>query len=276
MSSKQFIRNSIFSGAEGKKSLLDLNVPEAFNGQLILFMHGFMGYKDWGCWNLVEKYFVDHGFGFCKYNASHNGGTIKNRIDFSDLDAFSVNSYYKEYIDSLSVISWIKETVSRCKTISLIGHSRGAGIALLHSNNKDICSIVSWAGMSNMAKRFPSGDDLKKWKAEDVRFNLNSRTKQQMPNKYIQFEEYSLHKELLNIELKCKNSTKPTLLIHGNADTSVPIDEGYELAKWLNTKLHIIENGNHTFESKQPWTNKEIPFQMLQVCEITKIFLEKI
>jgi pimeloyl-ACP methyl ester carboxylesterase len=97
-----------------------------------------------------------------------------------------------------------------------------------------------------------------------------------MPSRHLQYEEFCLHKELLNIESKCTNSKKPTLLIHGAIDTSVAIEEGHELAKWLNTKLHIIKNGDHTFGSKQPWTYEEIPEQLLEVCEITKSFFEKI
>ena len=276
MSTKQCIRNGVFFGAEGKKSLIDLTIPAHFNGSIILFMHGFMGYKDWGCWNLVENYFVTLGYGFCKYNVSHNGGTIENGIDFSDLDAFSVNSYYKEYTDTLAAISWIKENALPHQSIALIGHSRGGGMALLQSSNETISAIVSWAGISSIEKRFPTGEALKKWKEKGVKYHLNSRTNQQMPSRYLQYEEFCLHKELLNIESKCTNSKKPTLLIHGAIDTSVAIEEGHELAKWLNTKLHIIKNGDHTFGSKQPWTYEEIPEQLLEVCEITKSFFEKI
>ena len=276
MSTKQCIRNGIFFGAEGKKSLIDLTIPSHFNGSIILFMHGFMGYKDWGCWNLVENYFVTLGYGFCKYNVSHNGGTIENGIDFSDLEAFSVNSYYKEYVDTSAAISWIKENALPHHSITLIGHSRGGGMALLQSSNETISAIVSWAGISSIEKRFPTGDALIKWQDEGVKYHLNSRTNQQMPSCYLQYEEFCLHKELLNIESKCTKSKKPTLLIHGDRDTSVPIEEGHELAKWVSTKLHIIENGDHTFGSKQPWTNEEIPEQLLEACEMTKSFFEKI
>ena len=48
------LKNQIYTGANGRKSLLDIVVPVNFNGRLILFIHGYMGYKDWGCWNLVE------------------------------------------------------------------------------------------------------------------------------------------------------------------------------------------------------------------------------
>ena len=40
-----------------EKLLIDLSIPQINNGKLIIFIHGYMGYKDWGCWNLVERYF---------------------------------------------------------------------------------------------------------------------------------------------------------------------------------------------------------------------------
>ena len=58
-----------------------------------------MGYKDWGCWNLVEQFFIENNYAFLKYNVSHNGGTIENPIDFDDLNAFSENNYSKEIED---------------------------------------------------------------------------------------------------------------------------------------------------------------------------------
>ena len=51
-------KNKIFTGANKKKSLYDLDIPENWNQKLIIFIHGYMGYKDWGCWNLVSDYFT--------------------------------------------------------------------------------------------------------------------------------------------------------------------------------------------------------------------------
>ena len=58
-----------------------------------------MGFKDWGAWNLFAKSFTNLGFGFCKFNLTHNGGNSSNGIDFPDLDAFANNTYSKEKND---------------------------------------------------------------------------------------------------------------------------------------------------------------------------------
>ena len=55
---------------------------------LIIFCHGYKGFKDWGAWNLMAEAFAKIGFCFIKFNFSHNGGTIEQPIDFPDLEAF--------------------------------------------------------------------------------------------------------------------------------------------------------------------------------------------
>ncbi|NBP30017.1 MAG: alpha/beta hydrolase, partial [Flavobacteriia bacterium] len=60
----QRITNGIYKGTDGRESLYDLFQPEDWQGDLILFVHGFMGFKDWGAWNLVATYFEQQGFAF--------------------------------------------------------------------------------------------------------------------------------------------------------------------------------------------------------------------
>ena len=40
---------------------------------LVIFCHGYKGFKDWGPWHLVAKAFAEAGFFFLKFNFSHNG-----------------------------------------------------------------------------------------------------------------------------------------------------------------------------------------------------------
>ena len=58
MQGSQIFKNEAYNGANDRKSLLDLVIPENYNDEIILFIHGYMGFKDWGCWNLVSEYFA--------------------------------------------------------------------------------------------------------------------------------------------------------------------------------------------------------------------------
>lgn len=268
------LHNEVFTGAAGRKSLIDLEIPENFNNKLIVFVHGYMGYKDWGCWNLMQSLFVSLGYGFCKYNVSHNGGTIEQPVDFPDLEAFANNSYSKEVEDLQCALNWIETKLSPLPEIYLVGHSRGGGIVLLTANDKRVNRIVTLAAIDSISKRFPEGKQLEVWKTQGTRYGLNSRTNQKMPHLFAQYEDYVAHADELNIEKACLSSTKPTLVIHGDADTSVDIEEGRNIAKWLNTRLFEIEEANHTFGATQPWTEKDMPEHLEKVCALMMGFFE--
>ena len=266
------LTNEIFTGASGRDSLYDLVIPKNWNKKLIVFIHGYMGYKDWGCWNLVMDYFTEQGYAFLKYNVSHNGGTIDNPIDFSDLDAFSENSYAKEIVDFESILSVVFDKFDEIPSIYLIGHSRGGGIALLQSDNGFVKKIATWASIASIKDRFPTGDELETWKVIGVYHRENGRTLQQMPHNYSQHESFLENQERLDIEKYCRNSTTSTLVIHGDTDVSVPIEESERIADWLKTKVTIIPNAGHTFDAVQPWEHNVLPEALERVCNHTLDF----
>lgn len=272
---KHNISNETFTGANGRHSLIDFTLPENFNGEVVLFIHGFMGFKDWGAWNLVQEYFVQKGFGFCKFNTSHNGGTTENGIDFPDPEAFGNNNYSKEIEDVGHVITWIKKYISSPK-ISIIGHSRGGAVALLSAMKyREIVSSVTWASISSIGDRFPINEELEEWKDSGVRFVKNGRTKQELPQYFQLYEDFKGHQEELNIERTCRELTKPVLIIHGEKDTSVPIENGQNLATWSGVSLHIIPDTDHVFGSRHPWSENALPSELRIVCEKSLTFLIK-
>jgi pimeloyl-ACP methyl ester carboxylesterase len=269
------LKNEFYTGASGRKSLVDLTIPSIYSGKLILFIHGYMGFKDWGAWNLVEDYFLDLGFGFCTFNISHNGCSPDHPKEFVDLDAFGKNSYPKELEDVKQVLDWMENKLTPLPEIYVIGHSRGGGIALLAAQDSRIKKAVSWAGISNIEKRFPTGKLLAEWESTGKREVLNGRTGQKMPLYYSQYTDFLAQKNKLNIETACTEMAIPCMVIHGSKDVSVDISEGEELASWLKIDLQIIPDANHTFGSSEPWTKNTLPTELKMVCDITSEFLLK-
>lgn len=273
MQSLESFHNEIYKGANGRESLLDLTIPNKYNGELIIFIHGYMGFKDWGCWNLVSDFFSNSGYGFCKFNLSHNGGTIEDALDFPDKVAFAQNRYSYEVKDVEHVIDWIYSKNIKYKKIHLMGHSRGGGIAILAGQNKKINSIICCASISDIKSRFPKGEAFENWKESKTRFITNGRTKDNLEHYFTQYEDFKENEATLNIKEACKGLNKPVLLIHGENDDSVSIKEGENLSDWLSCKLQIIESTKHTFGAQHPWIHKEMPTALKTLCEITNSFL---
>ena len=112
------IENHVYHRAGKKPILLDYYIP--LNGNkcpIIIFAHGYKGFKDWGAWSLMGKEFTKAGLCFIKFNFSHNGGTVDQPIDFPDLEAFGTNNYSKELDDLGDVMDWIISNLKNEKTV---------------------------------------------------------------------------------------------------------------------------------------------------------------
>jgi pimeloyl-ACP methyl ester carboxylesterase len=266
------LNNETYVGANGRQSFVDFEVPHDFNAKIILFVHGFMGFKDWGCWSLVQEYFVKNGFGFCKFNFSHNGGTIENPIDFPDEEAVANNTYSKELFDVQEVIKWISLKISNPYDLLLIGHSRGGGIAALVDHEK-VRKKIFLAPVASFESRFPVGKELEDWKVNGSRTIVNSRTKQHLKQHIKIWEDYYRNMNALNIETACSKNNIPTLVLHGNKDEAVAIEEGRKLANWLHGDFIEIKEANHTFGASHPWNSNEMPEHLIEVCQSILNFL---
>lgn len=240
---------------------------------LVLFCHGYKGFKDWGSWDLVAQVFSDADLFFVKFNFSHNGGTINQPIDFPDLEAFAENNYTKELEDIDSMLNFLTSNEHPYKNqidtsnITLIGHSRGGGISIIKaSEDSRITKLITWASVSSFGKRFSTTEDLEQWKKDGVKYVLNGRTKQKMPHNYQFYLDYKSNEERLDIALAAKKLKIPFLIIHALEDPTVLFNEAEDLHAYNTTStLCKIENSNHVFNSSHPYKNKKLPEALQQV-----------
>jgi uncharacterized protein len=268
------IENGIYHGSEDRPSAFDLVIPAHFNGKLVVFVHGYKGFKDWGAWNMVQFEFLYHGFGFAKFNLSHNGGTADQPVDFPDLEAFSRNTYSKEIDDIHFFLDHLNGLELPDHTLHLIGHSRGGGDVLIAaSEREDVRSVTTWAGISTISGRLPHGEALENWKQNGVRFEKNSRTNQDMPVRFDLVEDVLHNAARLNIEKACRKLSVPRLVLHGECDEAVALSEGRDLANWLHVPLIEIPGANHTFGAVHPWTSFELPEHLEMAVTLTRNFI---
>ena len=278
-------KNNILLSAEKKSIVYDVYyTPSSLPKPIVIFAHGYKGFKDWGAWNLVAETFAKAGFFFLKFNFSHNGGTIEQPIDFPDLEAFANNNFSIELDDMNRVVDFITSENSysqeiNSEKINLIGHSRGGGIVLIKSEeDARISAAATWAGVSNFKARFQEGTkDFANWLASGVTYVENSRTKQQMPH-YLQFyKDFQENEHRLTIKRAVMNLAKPQLIVHGSDDPTVSINEAIAISKWNpESQLEIINEANHVFGSTHPWAEEYLPQNLQQAVNLTLTFLNRL
>lgn len=246
------------------------------NKHLIIFCHGFKGFKDWGCWNLVSDYFSERGFNFLKFNFSHNGTTKSNPLEITNFNAFRNNNYSIELNDISRVINFIKSPKSTLnhQNYYLIGHSRGGGIACLASqNHPEITKLVTWAGVADFGKRFPSNTGLINWENIGYRNILNSRTGEKYPQDFQFYKDFIQNIDQLNISKSLLKFKGKFLICYGTLDQVVSCDDAFKMHQIAHNSTIKSFRTNHTFSSKHPWVKKNLPSILEDLCRETVEFL---
>ena len=274
--------NIVIEGSAGKPILIDA----AFNTnkkpkKVVIFCHGFKGFKDWGPFNKIATYFAEKDIVFVKFNFSYNGTTTNDPINFGDLKAFGNNNFCKELDDLSLVLDWIEDCQELkgeidTSKISLFGHSRGGSIVMLKTaEDSRVSKVISWASPSNFLDRLPKKEKLAKWKELGIAYIYNGRTKQNMPM-YFQFYENCIKfAERLNIQNAVSKMSIPHLLVHGSEDTTVLLSEAVNIKSWNpNTHLHVIDGANHVLGGFHPYDLEKFPKDLQEAIDVTIKFLK--
>lgn len=251
---------------------------------LIIFIHGFKGFKDWGHFNLLADYFAEQGFAFCKFNFSHNGTTPNHPTDFVDLETFGLNTYTKELDDIDTMIDYFcstegeihREEIDKEK-IYLLGHSRGGGVAIIKAKEDHrVKALATLAGISDLSNGWQV-ETLEEWKKDCVRYIYNARTSQNMPLYYSLAEDFITHKDRFDIKLATRQLDKPFLIIHGTEDMTLPVSMAKDLKHWNSlAQLLLIEKADHTFGGYHPYPIHVLPSESKKAADAISNFLRQL
>jgi pimeloyl-ACP methyl ester carboxylesterase len=272
-------QNFNIPGAKGRGMLMDITFDDALiDAPMVIFAHGFKGFKDWGAHNLVARYFAENGFRFLKFNFSHNGTTTDKPLEFADLIAFSDNTFSMELDDLNTVIDFVCEgpAMPSASKIYLTGHSMGGGISIIKTaEDKRIKKLVTMASISDFHNLWPKEIE-EQWHLQGIIYIDNKRTGQQMPLKVSLLNDLEKHPVRLNILAKAEEIKQPWLIVHGNEDTTVPLSHARELKDVNpNSEFFQIPGADHTFGATHPYLKNILPSPLLKFCINAVIFLNK-
>jgi dienelactone hydrolase len=278
----QVFKNIVLAGPHGRPILLDIFFEDTRVAKpVVIYAHGFNGFKDWGHFDLIASHFAKAGFVFVKFNFSHNGTTPEHPEEFVDLQAYGNNNYIIELDDLQAVIDWVLSDHEKSahidrKRVYLLGHSMGGGVAILKAaEEKRIRGMVTWASVAEPKTPWGSwaSDKIKLWKDTGVAYYTNTRTKQELPLFYQLFESYRANRARMNILKAAKRLKIPLLICHGTVDPAVPVDQAYALHEAQPSSQVFLVDSDHVFGRKHPWTRATLPKPMALIVQKSIDFL---
>ncbi|MFT5288197.1 MAG: dipeptidyl aminopeptidase/acylaminoacyl peptidase [Planctomycetota bacterium] len=225
----------------------------------VFVLHGFKGFFRWGFFPEIGRRLASSGYVSVRFNFS-GSGVGPDLENFTDEAAFEANTVTRERDDAAFAIRtlmgpdypWISSS-----SIGLLGHSMGGGIAMLLAAGASplpIRALVTWGAISSF-DRF--SDEQKATMRDQGWLPVpNARTGQVHRVGRAWVDELEAPGSSLDPVEACRVLRTPTLLLHGGADTSVPIAEGERLAGALNMDVGCLETlagAGHTFGASHPF-----------------------
>lgn len=274
------ITGAVDSG-EGLPIRYDLYIPSGNQGArfpVILFLHGFKGFKDWGPFPDACDELARAGFGVLAMNFSLNG-VGESLTGFDRLDLFERETLSQDLDDVGTVIEALKQgkintdkAELNTDTMGILGHSRGGHTAVAAAaEHPEIACLVTWSAVADYNARW-SSQMKKDWETKGYTEIMNSRTGQVMRVDKIVYEDALRNAGRVIALNRVKDLHLPALFIHAKDDESAPCKESEKLYRNCpspDKELKLIPGAGHTFGSAHPFEEEEFPEKFAEVLDET-------
>jgi pimeloyl-ACP methyl ester carboxylesterase len=221
-------------------------VPDA-QGSVVL-IHGFKGFSRFAFFPHLADHLARAGVSAITFNMS-GSGIGEDMETFSDPDAFAENTYTRELQDLSLVLAESKRRGWVGVQYGLFGHSRGGAVALLDAaRDARVRALVTWSSIGSVVRW--SEREMAAWREHGYLEVPNTRTGQVLRVSTALLDEVSEH-HLGRYNLRRAASTLlcPWLIVHGDADETVPIAEGEQLLAASEGRAEFLRvaGATHTF-----------------------------
>jgi uncharacterized protein len=236
---------------------------------LVIVVHGFKGFKDWGFFPWTAQRLMQHRLAVCRFNMSRSG-IGDDPETFGRLDLFEFDTYSTQLRDLAAVVRHAQRKFPNLPTF-LLGHSRGGGVALLGAQDvPNLHGVVTWAAISRV-DRWDEATQ-REWRRRGVMEVENARTKQIMRMSPVMLDDYEANASRLDVLAATARLRVPLLVLHGGRDESVPVEEGRLIASRASeVSLVVLHRAGHTFNAIHPLVH--VPFELLTAAELSAHFI---
>lgn len=212
--------------------------------KIVLLCHGIRGDKnERGSFIALAKEIQEYGYSTIRIDFRAHGESTG--IDYE-------MTISKEIEDIESVLEFLKS--KGYKEIIVLGASFGASIVSLvnYSQFTEVKALILWYGALDNYKVLRTDDFLsernKKIALKDGFYKSHNKAGKLFRFGVPLFEEINQYKPKENIQ----KINLPKLFVHGLIDETVPYEVSMEAhRRCSNSRLELIENGSHTFDTNE-------------------------
>ena len=147
--------------------------------------------------------------------------------------------------------------------IGIVGHSLGGGIAILYAaDDPAIRAVVGWSSVAKWERFDPAA--IAEWRRQGWILVKNLRTGQDLRLSVGFLEDVERNRDRLDILAASRRLPAPLLVLHGDADESVPIAEGEAIVSAATpgrARLVRVAGAGHTFGVTHPFAGTTPAFE---------------
>lgn len=232
-----------------------LHIPDAKPLGVVLVIHGFMGFKDWGFFPYLTDALARGGLLSLRVNLGGCGIREEGEV-FDEPEAIEGATLSQDLEDAAAAAAYLQSRAGGIP-LGLFGHSRGGATAIvLASLHPDISALVTWGAIAHADRFGPDADAA--WDRGEAWPVTNQRTGQVFRIRRDFQDDLARNRERFTIRARASAITVPWLIIHGAEDATVPAREAEELraAAGPASRLLIIPGAGHTFGAVHPFAGK--------------------
>jgi dipeptidyl aminopeptidase/acylaminoacyl peptidase len=203
--------------SEGQRISGILHVPDVWSRACVIASHGLLSSKDSEKYIALGERFSREGFAMLRFDF-RGVGESEGRLEDDTVS--------RRIVDLGAAIDFVKSRPGLGNRIALVGSSLGGYVSLIKASmDKEIRAVVVWATPFHL-------DDLKSNKGTEGH---------PLPAEPF-FKDLPKHR-LLPLLPKVSNC----MVVHGEKDELVPVDQAWEIFHSLNApkEIHIIEGADH-------------------------------
>jgi dienelactone hydrolase len=237
----------------------DVAPPERVGGPVVVCVHGFKGFKDWGFWPEISTRLSKAGYGVVRFNFAHSG-VGPDFQTFSEPGLFETGTYTREVEDLREVLSRLAARRlpgtegTDPSRMGLLAHSRGAvsALAVAASGDFPVRSIALWNPVSSVV--WWDEEMRERWRKAGFREIVNTRTGQVFRVKTALLDDAEGNRGRLDPVANAESLRVPLLSVVATEDESVAPASGRRLASAAGQfgSLHEIAGTGHTFGAAHP------------------------